>query len=324
MNAYIKSIGSYVPEKIVTNADMEKIVETSDEWIRTRSGIIERRKVPENEATSDLAIRAVKLALQRANVDPSDVEAIICGTATPDMMFPSTACIIQARMGMGKVMSFDIAAGCSGFLYAVSMAEKFINSGYNNVLAIGAETLTRITNYTDRSTCVLFGDGAGAVLLQQSEKASGILSSYFGADGSYGKLLYQPAGGSLMQASHETVDKHLHAIHMDGNAVFKVAVRAMTESAFKTLKMANVSGKDVALLVPHQANIRIIEATAKRVNIPMERVAVNIDKYGNTSAASIPIALDEAITAGRVKRGDLILMVAFGAGFTWGGMLVKW
>lgn len=324
MNTYIASIGSYVPERVLTNFDFEKMVDTSDEWIRTRSGIKERRISEEHETTSDLAAHAAKRALQSAKIKADELEAIICATATPDMLFPSTACIVQSKIGARKIISFDISAGCTGFLYALSIADSYVKNGYNNILIIGAEALTKITDYTDRSTCVLFGDGAGAAILKKTNDNRGILSTYFAADGSYGNLLYQPAGGSQMPASHESVEKRLHYIKMAGNEVFKVAVRAMAESAIMALKKANIPPDQVDVLVPHQANIRIIEATAKRLNMPMDRVCVNLDKYGNTSAASIPLALDEAVKTGRVKRGSLVLMVAFGAGFTWAGVLMRW
>jgi 3-oxoacyl-[acyl-carrier-protein] synthase-3 len=323
MKTYLAGIGTSVPPKILDNAYFETIIDTSDEWIRTRSGIRERHVVEGTTATSDLALDASRKALAQANIEPQDIEAIIVATATPDMYFPSTACVLQNKLGARNIMSFDIAAGCTGFLYAVGIVDTFIKSGYDNVLMLGAECLTKITDYTDRSSCFLFGDAAGAVVFKKTEEDRGILSSYFASDGSYGNLLNMPAGGSLRPASHETVDQHLHTIRMLGNEVFKVAVRAMGESALKALERANVTPEQVSLLVPHQANIRIIEATAKRLHIPMEKVAVNIDRYGNTSAASIPLALDEAIRAERVKQGDLVLMVAFGAGFTWSGVLMR-
>lgn len=324
MKSYIAGIGSYVPEKILTNADLEKIVDTSDEWIRTRSGIKERRIADESVATSDLAAIAAQRAIKSVGITPQDIEAIIVGTATPDMPFPSTACLVQSKIGARKIISFDVSAGCTGFLYALSVADSYIKSGYDNILVIGADILTKITDYTDRSTCVLFGDGAGAVIVKKSTDDSTILSSYFAADGASWKLLHQPGGGSRIPASHESVDKKLHCIKMEGNEVFKLAVRAMAEASTETLKKANIPPEKVNLLIPHQANIRIIEATAKRLNMPMSKVYINLDKYGNTSTASIPIALDEAVQNGKIKKGGLLLMVAFGAGFTWGGVLVRW
>ncbi|MEO0123924.1 MAG: beta-ketoacyl-ACP synthase III [candidate division WOR-3 bacterium] len=324
MRAYIAGIGIYVPEKVLTNFDLEKIVETSDEWIRTRSGIRERHIADQKTATSDLAVIAAKKAIENAGIDPKEIDAIILGTATPDMLFPSTACLVQSQIGARQIMSFDISAGCSGFLYGLGIADSMVKNGYDNVLVIGAETLSKVTDFTDRATCVLFGDGAGAVIVKKNNDDShGIIASYFAADGSDWKLLHQPAGGSRIPASEDSVKNRLHYIKMEGNEVFKLAVRAMIESAVNTLKKANLSSKDVALLIPHQANIRIIEATAKRLDIPMEKVYVNLDKYGNTSAASIPIALAEALQEGRIKKNDYVLMVAFGAGFTWGGVLIK-
>ena len=324
MNAYIAGIGSYVPDKVLTNFDLEKIIETSDEWIRTRSGIRERRVSKDNEPTSDLAANAAKRALESAKIKVDEVEAIIVATATPDMLFPSTACLVQHKIGARRIISFDISAGCTGWLYALTIVESFIKNGYDNILVIGAEELTKITDYTDRSTCVLFGDAAGAALVKRTDEKKGILSTYYSADGSYGHLLQQPAGGSRIPASHESVESKLHYLKMEGNEVFKVAVRAMYESAIETLKKVNISSEQVDFLIPHQANIRIIEATAKRLKIPMDKVGINLDKYGNTSAASIPVGLDQAAKAGRIKKGDIILLVAFGAGFTWGGVLVKW
>jgi 3-oxoacyl-[acyl-carrier-protein] synthase-3 len=324
MKSYIAGIGTYVPEKVLTNADLEKMVDTSDEWIRTRSGIRERRISDSSVATSDLASIAAKKAIESAGITPEKIEAIIIGTATPDMLFPSTACLVQTKIGARNIIAFDISAGCTGFLYALSIADSFGKNGYDNILVIGAETLTKITDYTDRTTCVLFGDGAGAAVIKKTDGTSGFISSYFAADGASWKLLHQPAGGSKMPTSLESVEKRLHYIKMEGNEVFKLAVRAMAEAATETLKRAHISSDKIDLLIPHQANIRIIEATAKRLNIPMEKVCINLDKYGNTSAASIPIALDEALQQGRIKRGDLLLMVAFGAGFTWGGVLVRW
>lgn len=324
MNAYIAGIGSYVPDKVLTNFDLEKIIETSDEWIRTRSGIRERRVSKDNEPTSDLAANAAKRALESAKIKVDEVEAIIVATATPDMLFPSTACLVQHKIGARRIISFDISAGCTGWLYALTIVESFIKNGYDNILVIGAEELTKITDYTDRSTCVLFGDAAGAALVKRTDEKKGILSTYYSADGSYGHLLQQPAGGSRIPASHESIESKLHYLKMEGNEVFKVAVRAMYESAIETLKKVNISSEQVDFLIPHQANIRIIEATAKRLKIPMDKVGINLDKYGNTSAASIPVGLDQAAKAGRIKKGDLILLVAFGAGFTWGGVLVKW
>jgi 3-oxoacyl-[acyl-carrier-protein] synthase-3 len=323
MNAYLAGIGSFVPDKVLTNFDFEKMVDTSDEWIRTRTGMRERRMSAEDVPTSELAVKAAQRALANAHADVQDIQTIIVATATGDMAFPSTACLVQHKLGAPRVMSFDVGAGCTGFLYALSIVDSFIKNGYDNILVIGAEELTKITDYTDRSTCVLFGDAAGAALFRRTEEDRGILSSYFSADGSYSELLLQPAGGTRMPASRETVEKRLHVLKMAGNEVFKVAVRAMYESAIQTLKKVHVKPEEIDLLVPHQANIRIIEATAKRLHLSMDKVQVNLDRYGNTSAASIPLALDEAMKQGKVKEGSLVLMVAFGAGFTWGGVLVR-
>ena len=324
MKTTIIGIGSYVPEKIMTNFDLEKMVDTSDEWIKTRSGIRERRIAEDNIATSDLAFEASKRALESAGLKPQELDALILGTATPDMLFPSTACLVQSRLGTNKIISFDISAGCSGFLYGLCIAESFTKNGFKNILVIGAEALSKVMDFTDRTTCVLFGDGAGAAVARADDGPSGILASYFAADGANWRLLHQPAGGSRIPASIESVKNRLHYIKMQGNEVFKLAVRAMYEAAVKTLQKAGIDASEVDLLIPHQANIRIIEATAKRLNIPMDKVYINLDKYGNTSAASIPIALDEAQKNGKVKKGDLVLMVAFGAGFTWGGVLLRW
>ncbi|MGB9721281.1 MAG: beta-ketoacyl-ACP synthase III [bacterium] len=324
MKAYIAGIGIHYPEKILTNFDFEKMVETSDEWIRTRSGIKERHIADEKTATSDLATIAAKRAIENAGIKPEDIDAIILGTATPDMLFPSTACIVQSKIGAREIMAFDISAGCSGFLYGLGIADSMIRNGYDNILVIGAETLSKITDYKDRSTCVLFGDGAGAVIIRKNnDQTRGIISSYFASEGADWKLLHQPAGGSRIPASEKSVKERLHYIKMEGNEVFKLAVRAMIEAAIKTLEKANLSSKDVALLIPHQANMRIIEATAKRLDIPMDKVYVNLDRYGNTSAASIPIALAEALQNGKIKQGDYVLLVAFGAGFTWAGILLR-
>lgn len=325
MKSYIAGLGIYVPPKILTNFDLEKIVDTSDEWIWTRSGIRERHIADDNTATSDLSAIAARIALEEAMVKPDEIDAIILGTATPDMLFPSTACLVQSQIGAKKAIAFDISAGCSGFLYGLGIADSMIKNGFENILVIGAETLSKVTDFTDRSTCVLFGDGAGAAIVKKSNSQNhGIIASYFRSEGADWELLYQPAGGSRIPASEESVKKRLHYIKMVGNEVYKLAVRSMIEAAEETLKRANVSRRDVSLLIPHQANIRIIEATAKRLHIPMEKVYVNLDRYGNTSAASIPIALYGALKEGRIKSGDLILMVAFGAGFTWAGILIKW
>ncbi len=321
----ILGLGIYVPEKILTNKDLEKMVDTSDEWIVERTGIRERRVADENTATSDLATRAAEKALAEAGTSPDEIDLIIACTATPDMFFPSVACLVQANLQAANAAAFDLAAGCSGFMYGIATGSQFIKSGfYKKILVIGAETLTRIMDYTDRNTCVLFGDGAGAVVLGQCEPGYGIIGLDIGADGTSGDLLKLPAGGSRMPASAETVANRLHYVHMNGNEVFKFAVKVVGESAFKALDNAGITAADIDLLIPHQANIRIIQSAAKRLKMPMEKVMVNVDKYGNTSSASIPIALREAIDAGRVKDGDIIVAVGFGAGLTWASCVIKW
>ncbi len=323
MRSYIAGTGYQVPDKVLDNKYFESIIDTTDEWIRTHSGVVERRMVDEDKATSDLAVAASRKALASAGIAPADVGAIVCGTVSSDMVFPSTACLVQNALGAPKVMSFDVSAGCSGFLYGLVTGDALVKSGYDNVLVIGADCLTRITDYKDRGSCFLFGDGAGAVLLKKGEGDRGIVSHFLAADGSQWKLLYMPAGGSRRPASHETVDQREHTIRMDGNPVFKLATRAMTEAAIEVLNRANVAPEQVKLVIPHQANIRIMDAVAKRLNAA-DRMFVNIDKYGNTSGATIPIALAEAVQTGRLKEGDYVLLVAFGAGFTWGGVLLKW
>ena len=321
----IVGTGSSAPEKVLTNFDLEKMVDTSDEWIRTRTGIRERRVADKETATSDMAAQAARRALEDAGMGAEELEMIIVGTVTPDMNFPSTACLVQDKIGAKRAAVLDISAGCSGFIYGLSLARGLIDIGeYSTVLVIGAETLTKILDWEDRNTCVLFGDGAGAAILHTGDKGRGILATYLGGDGSLGTLLALPAGGSRLPASHQTVEERLHYIKMAGNEVFKSAVRAMGNSAIVALEKAGLSNQDVDLLIPHQANLRIIQATAKRIDLPMEKVYVNLDRYGNTSAASIPIALDEARRSGLIKKGDISLLVAFGAGFTWGSVVIKW
>ncbi len=317
--------GSYLPEKILTNADLEKIVDTSDEWIKTRTGIKERHIVADNEAASDLVVNAARKAMEMASIDAKEIDTIVVGTISPDTPFPSTGCWVGTALGIEGVPAFDVSAACSGFLYALIVADSLIKAGTaKRVLVGGVEVLTRITNWNDRTTCVLFGDGAGVVILEESDDDSGILSSYWGADGSLGDLLIQQAGGSRMPASHETVDKNLHTIYMKGNEVFKHAVRMMALAAEKALERANVKPDEISLFIPHQANIRIIEATIKRFGIPREKTMITIDKIGNISSATIPISFDLAVREGRVKKGDLVLLDAFGGGFTWGAALIRW
>ncbi len=330
MNSSFRSVGilgtgSCLPEKVVTNHDLAKIVDTSHEWIVSRTGIHTRRITDDNTATSDLATNAAKIALERANIKAEDLDLIIVTTVTPDMNFPSTACIVQSNIGAKKAAAFDLEAACSGFLYGISVADQFIKTGaYDNVLVIGAETLSKITNWNDRNTCVLFGDGAGAVVLGPIEEGRGILSTYLGADGEGGKFLTMPAGGSRMPASIQSVEQNLHYIKMDGSEVFKFAVRIMGNAAKKALELCNLRVDDIDYLVPHQANTRIISSAAKRLNLPMEKVYVNLDIYGNMSAASIPVALDEAVSKGEIKKGDNVVLVGFGGGLTWGSCVIKW
>ena len=321
----IIGIGSFVPEKILTNKDLEKIVDTNDEWISERTGIKVRHIVADGENTSDIAAKAAERALQDAGLTADDIDLIVVATATPDMLFPSTACLVQTKLKAGKAAAYDLAAGCSGFMYAIVTASQFIKTGlYKHVLVIGAEALSRILDWTDRNTCVLFGDGAGAVVLGEVPEGYGILGSNLGADGSGGDLLCLPAGGTSRPATEETVRERLHFVHMAGNEVFKFAVKVMGEAAINALEHAKIETSAVDWLIPHQANIRIIQSAAKRLKMPMEKVIVNVDRYGNTSSASIPIALEEAIHDGRIKSGQVITMVGFGAGLTWASAVMRW
>ncbi|WP_066353304.1 beta-ketoacyl-ACP synthase III [Fervidicola ferrireducens] len=324
MRAGIIGLGSYTPEKVLTNRDLEKMVETSDEWIRERTGISFRRIADECMATSDLAAKAALEAIEMAGIGPDELDLIIGATVTPDMMFPSTACIVQHKIKASRAAAFDLSAGCTGFIYALTVAAQFVASGmYRNVLVFGAEILSKIVDWQDRNTCVLFGDGAGAAVVSVVE-SGGILESVLGADGGGKDLLFIPAGGSKEPASIETVKERKHFIKMNGNEVFKFAVKIMEESTRKVLEKANLTPQEVDLVVPHQANIRIIEAATKRLNISKEKVMVNIDRYGNMSAASIPVALYEAFKARKIKKGDKVVLVGFGAGLTWGANLIEW
>ena len=322
----IVGTGSYVPAKVLTNADLEKLVDTSDEWIVTRTGISERRIAPEEEATSDLALRASRAALEAAGLDPADLDMILVATITPDMMFPSTACVLQERLGARRAAALDLSAACSGFIYGLAVADGLLRLGtMRNILLIGAETLSKITNWKDRNTCVLFGDGAGAVVLRATEGEEGLLSTHLYADGGHGAALMMPGGGSRHPVSQAVLDQGLATLHMaNGNEVFKLAVRAMEDACLTALKQNKVEVGDLDLVVPHQANMRIIGALAQRLGLPEAKLCVNIERYGNTSAASIPLAFDEAVRAGRVRRGGLILFCAFGGGFTWGSALIRW
>ena len=323
--AGIIGTGSYVPEKVLTNFDLEKIVDTSDEWIRTRTGIVERRIAADNETTSCLGYNAGKAALKDAGMSPKDLDLIIVATITPDMLTPSTSCLIQNKLAANNATAFDLSAACSGFLYGLTIAKSLIQSGvYKNILLIAAETLSRFVNWEDRNTCVLFGDGAGAVVISQVKDNQGqIVDSYLGANGQYAELLQIPAGGSKNPADKETVEKHLHCLHMKGNEVFKVAVQSMVEASAKVLEKAKMKAEDMACIIPHQANIRIINAIGKRLDVPQEKIYINVDKYGNTSAATIAIALDEVKRKKIVKKGDYVLFVSFGAGFTWGATIIR-
>ncbi|AKL95514.1 3-oxoacyl-[acyl-carrier-protein] synthase 3 [Clostridium aceticum] len=321
----ITGIGSYLPEKIVTNSDIEKMVETSDEWIVARTGIKQRRVVDESTATSDVATKAAEKAIKDAGIDAEKIDLIIVATATADMAFPSTACIVQRNIAAINAAAFDISAACTGFVYALTMGEQFIKTGfYKNALIIGAEAMSKVVDWQDRNTCILFGDGAGAVMLERTEEGMGILASYLGANGEGGDCLTIPAGGSRLPATYETIESRLHCIKMDGSEVFKFAVRVMASAALKALEKSNLSLEEIDFLIPHQANIRIIEAAAKRLKLPMEKVYVNLDQYGNMSAASVPVALDEAVKKGLIKKGDNVVMVAFGGGLTWGSTVLKW
>lgn len=320
----ILGTGSELPSKVVTNHDLEKMVETSDEWITVRTGIKERRVLEEGKGNADMAFRAARRALKDAQMQATDLDAIIMGTVTPDYPFPSSACVLEDMLGARNVFSFDVGAACSGFLNALSVADSFIRTGQiNNALVVGSDALSRLLNWQDRGTCILFGDGAGAVVLGAAQNGSGILSTRLRTDGSYVKTLYVPAGGSLKPATRETVQRNEHTITMNGKEVFKIAVRSMEEISRQALIEADVQVSEVALVIPHQANRRIIVALAERLGIPMERVMVNLEKYGNTSAASIPVALDEAKRQGRIKPGDIVLLNAFGAGFAWGAAVIK-
>ncbi len=325
-SAVIRGTGAYYPERILTNADFEKMVDTSDEWIRTRTGIRERRIAAPEQASSDLALEAAKRALGAAGWTPTDLDLIIVGTVTPDYLFPSCGCTLQSKLKAPQAAAFDISAACTGFIYGLHLSRALILSGQaRRILLVAVETLSRITDYSDRSTCVLFGDGAGAVCIEGSEAENqGILSVAIGSDGDQGELLYMPGGGSRHPATHDSVENKLHFMKMAGNEVFKIAVRGMESIARRAINDAGLQVSDLDHFIPHQANIRIIDATAKRMEIPPEKVVVTIDRFGNTSASSIPIALDEAVRGNRVAEGDLLGMVAFGGGLTWGASVLRW
>jgi len=325
VRAGILGTGHSYPEGILTNADLEKIVETTDEWITTRTGIKQRRKAAPGEYTSQFAVRASQEAIERARVDPADIDLILCATVTPDQILPSTACLIQAQLGANQAAAMDIVAACSGFLYGLSLADVMIRGGQAKcVLVIGAEILTRYVDYTDRATCVLFGDGAGAAIVGPVEGDRGILATKMRSDGRYEEQLYAPGGGTKGGFTAETIARGDHFFKMKGNEVFKIAVRSMAEISRNVLGQAGLKTEDVNLFIPHQANQRITDAVANTLNVDQSLVYSNIAMHGNTSSASIPIGLDECVEAGRVKEGDVILMAAFGGGFTWGGVVMRW
>jgi 3-oxoacyl-[acyl-carrier-protein] synthase-3 len=324
-HAYIKGTGHFVPEPVLTNADLEKIVDTSDEWITTRTGIKQRHIAPENMANSDMSVEAARRAMDDACWKPEDVQAVILGTVTPDFAFPNTAALVANRLGLGMVPCYDFEAGCSGFIFGLIQAKAFILSGMmDRVLVIGAEKLSSIVNWEDRNTCVLFGDGAGAACIGSEGPGGKLGGFHWGSDGSLGSLLDQPSSGSRLPVTHETINEKLNTIHMAGGEIMKSAVRAMRDSALKALEEEGLTYKDVDLLISHQANVRIIESTARVLKLEWKDVYVNIDNYGNTSSASIPIAMDEALRNGTIKPGFTVVLAAFGAGLTWGGMVVRW
>jgi 3-oxoacyl-[acyl-carrier-protein] synthase III len=323
--AQIVGWGRYVPTKILTNHDLALMVDTTDDWIRTRTGITERRIAAPKETSATMGARAAMAALEVANLNPSRLDLIICATITPDYLLASTAALIQDAIGASRAGAFDLNAGCSGFVYALSVATQYIQSGTaRHVLVVGAETVSRIIDWSDRVTCVLFGDGAGAIVLSASERPTGVLHCILGSDGSGAESLYIPAGGSRLPASAETVQAKQHFVKMDGHEVYRFAVTAMTQAATQAIAGAGLKSDDIDLFIPHQANVRIIQSAARALKLPMERVFVNVDRYGNTSSASIPIALCEAIEQGRVRQGDRLVLVGFGAGLSWAGAVVQW
>ena len=324
MKACISGTGSYAPAKILTNADLEQMVATSDEWIRERTGIRERRLAATGEACSDLAVQAGKRALASAGLMATDLDMILVATCTGDYPLPATACLVQHQLGATKAAACDLSAACCGFVYALSIADAYVKSGMRHVLVIGAEVMSAITDWTDRNTCVLFGDGAGAVVVSASDGERGILSTQLRSDGTLCELIMVPGGGSRMPLSEKVVEERLQYIKMKGNETFKVAVRTLEEIARTTLSANNLRVEDVDLYVPHQANIRILKAVIERLGLPVEKVLLNVDRYGNTSAASIPIALDEAVREGRVKAGSVVMLGAFGAGLTWASAVIRW
>lgn len=323
--AKVIGTGSCLPEKVLTNFDIEKIVETSNDWVIERTGIISRRIATEDEAASDFAYEASVKALEASGVKPEELDLILVGTFTGDAPFPTVGNILQARLGAHNAVGFDLSATCSGFLYVLSVVDAYIRSGrYKKVLAVGVDVLSKFVDWSDRGTCVLFGDGAGAAVIVPSNDGSGLIDVNIGSDGTLGNILYLPGGGSRIPPSKNSVEGGDHFLKMNGNEVFKVAVKTMERISVEILERNNIDPDEIAIMVPHQANVRIVQAVAKRLNMPMEKVFINLDKYGNTSAGTIPIALDEALMEGRIKKGDLILMAAFGGGLTWASALMRW
>jgi 3-oxoacyl-[acyl-carrier-protein] synthase-3 len=323
--AKISGVAGYVPPKVLTNADLERLVETNDEWIRTRTGIRERHIAESGTASSHLATEAAKQLLAKTNTDPSEIDLIIVASVTPDMFFPATACLVQDRLGAKRAWGFDLSAACSGFAYALTVGAQFVGSGaHRKVVVIGSDVMSSILDYKDRATCVLFGDGAGAVLLEPAKDGEGILDFSHDVDGSGGQYLYMPGGGSLHPSTHETIDKNMHVVHQDGSQVFKYAVRRMAELAACLLERNGFTSEDLTLVVPHQANLRIIRAMQQRLGVDDSKVMVNIDKYGNTTGGTIPLGLRDAVDQGRLHKGDLVLLAAVGAGYTTGGLLMRW
>ena len=324
-NAGIRGVGAYLPQRILSNADLEEMVDTSDDWIVARSGIRERRLADAGQATSDLALEAARGALESAGARPEQVELIIVGTSSPDMIFPSTACLLQNKLGVGRAAAFDVQAACTGFIYALTLASQLVQSGnYENALVVGADALTKHVDWADRRTCVLFGDGAGAVFLGSADPGWGVLSSYLTADGSGWDMLKIPAGGTALPATRETVDERLHTVQMKGREVFKFAARAIPEVCRRLLEGTGLTLGDVKYVIPHQANQRIIDAARERLGLPEDRFPGNLEHFGNTSTASIPLVLEELNREGKLARGDLLMFVGFGAGLTWGGNLIRW
>ena len=323
--AKITGVAGYVPPKVLTNAELEKMVDTNDEWIRTRTGIRERHIAEDGTASSHLATEAAKRLLQQTNTDPTEIDLIIVASVTPDMFFPATACLVQDRLGAKRAWGFDLSAACSGFAYALTVGAQFVGSGaHRKVIVIGSDVMSSILDYNDRATCVLFGDGAGAVLVEPAKDGEGILDFHHDVDGSGGQYLYMPGGGSLHPSTHETIEQNMHVVHQEGSQVFKYAVRRMAELAACLIERNGFKSDDLALVVPHQANLRIIRAMQERLGVQDSKVMVNIDKYGNTTGGTIPLGLRDAVAEGRLKKGDLVLLAAVGAGYTTGGLLMRW